>query len=91
MGYLFPLIRFVISGDGLGKGRQTVPAVVLARSAVVVGAGTLGEGRGDGGASWGRDGNGVGEDGGEEGGEAEDDGGELHGCWFGGLSLEVVV
>ncbi|KFY23054.1 hypothetical protein V491_02649 [Pseudogymnoascus sp. VKM F-3775] len=56
----------------MGQERQTVPAEILARSAIVVGAGALDEGRGGGGVD------GGGEDGGEDGGQAEEDSGELH-------------
>ncbi|OAF56301.1 hypothetical protein VC83_06794 [Pseudogymnoascus destructans] len=70
-------------GDGFFMGAHT-PAVVLASSAVVVGAGALDEGRSGGGVDRG------GKDGGEDSGGAEEDGGELHvavGAW----SLEIVV
>lgn len=62
----------------------TIPAVILTRSAVIIGASTLDEGRGSGGVD------GGGEDGGEDGGEAEEDGGELHGCFW-VLEFGVVV
>ncbi|KFY10526.1 hypothetical protein V492_04977 [Pseudogymnoascus sp. VKM F-4246] len=65
-----------LMGRMIGRG-LTVPAVVLAGSAVVVGAGALDERRGSGGVDGGS------EDGGEDGGEAEEDGGELHDFWLG--------
>lgn len=87
MGYLFdirilvpPTLRVrigVMGGWERGRDGLTVPAVVLAGSAVIVGAGALDEGRGGGGID------GGGEDGGEDGGEGEENGGELHDCFWG--------